>query len=278
MRIKKKYVVLESRLIDVTTEFTPIEKRILNMLYKKYGLEDDFNMYIVAAELIEDFELDYVDAYTLARTYSWNKRELFSEFQGLRKNYPLYSLFFENLSKFVDNFVFKNNLNNNNLSTKISFNGEDLGSYENRDVNVSSAYRGFYFYIPFPSFSIIKDGYSRFLNSNEYGARSMNFEISITPKSVDGSTLNSTFIDVDDKTIDANNFHVIVKYKNSLNYENDRWVDFMSFDVPYPQKLNKEVVNNLLIIIMNDVLEKISKTKFDLPEGINPINVNSPLD
>jgi len=278
MRIKKKYVVLESRLIDISGEFTQFEKKILNKLFKKYGLEKDFNMYKVAAELIEDFELDYVDAYSLARTYSWNKRELFSEFQGLKKNYPLNNLFFDNLGKFVDNFIFKNNLNNNNLSTKISFNGENLGEYENRDVNVNSAYRGLYFYIPFPSFSIVKDGYSRHLNSDEYGARSMSFEIKLSPKSVDGSVVNTSFIDVDDKTIDNNNFHVIVNYKTNLSFEDDSWGYFMSFDVPYPQKLNKEVVNNILNLIMNDVLEKISKTKFDLPEGINPINVNSPLD
>jgi hypothetical protein len=249
------------------------------MLFKKYGLESDFNMYIVAAELIEDFELDYVDAYTLARTYSWNKMELFSEFDKLRKNYPLPNLFFENLNKFVDNFIFKNNLNNNNLSTKISFNGENLGEYENRDVNVNSAYMGLYFYIPFSSFSILKDGYSRYLNSNEYGARSMNFEIILSPKSVDGSIISKSLsINVDDKTLDNDNFRVIVKYKNSLDYDTNKWEDFMSFDAPYPQKLNKEVVDNILNIIMNDVLEKISKTKFDLPKGINPINVNSPLD
>ena len=37
MRIKKKHVLLESLLIDVSTEFTPVEKKIFKMLKKRYG-------------------------------------------------------------------------------------------------------------------------------------------------------------------------------------------------------------------------------------------------
>jgi hypothetical protein len=274
MAVKKKYILLESKIIDVSTEFSPFEKKILYMLYKKYGLDKDFNMFEVAAELIEDFELDYVDAYTLTRTYSWNKRELFSEFDSYRKNYPMPSLFFENLYKLLEEFIRKNDFSN--LSTKISFKNEDLGEYENRDVNVNTSYRGLYFYVPFPSFSISKNDRVRYLNSFEYGARSMSFEIDCNAKKVDGTILDGRYFNIDDETIDMNNFNITVKYKS--NTDGEGWKNFMSFDVPYPQKLNKEVINNLFTLIMNDVLEKISNTKFNLPETINPINVDSQFD
>ena len=35
MRIKKKHVLLESFLIDDSTEFTPVEKKIFKMLKKR---------------------------------------------------------------------------------------------------------------------------------------------------------------------------------------------------------------------------------------------------
>ena len=147
MRIKKKYVLLESRLIDVSSEFTPQEKRILEMLYKKYGVStSNFNMWNVAIELIEDFNLDYETAYSLARTFSWSARELFSEFQPIRKTMPVYNLFFENISNLIESYS-KNN--ENNFTVRLKFNG-DVGteSLENRQVSLNSGYRGFYMYIP----------------------------------------------------------------------------------------------------------------------------------
>ena len=69
MRIKKKDVILESQLIDLTTEFTPTEKRMLKTLNKKFGkggMYADFDRWAGAAFLIEEMELPYDQAYDLA--------------------------------------------------------------------------------------------------------------------------------------------------------------------------------------------------------------------
>ena len=88
MRIKKKYVLLESLLIDTSNEFSDNEKRILKLIHKKYEKEMssyNFSVYEVAAWLIEDFELSYEVAFELSKYYFWEGRKLFSEYEPLRK-------------------------------------------------------------------------------------------------------------------------------------------------------------------------------------------------
>ena len=71
MRIKKKYVLLESLLIDVSSEFSDNEKRILKLIHKKYNKEREnynYSLYDVAAWLIEDFDLSYEDAFELSKS------------------------------------------------------------------------------------------------------------------------------------------------------------------------------------------------------------------
>ena len=82
MRIKKKDVILEAQLIDLTTEFTPQEKRMLKTLNKKFGvggMYGDFDRWEGAAFLIEEMELPYDQAYDLALTFWWYGDKLFKE-------------------------------------------------------------------------------------------------------------------------------------------------------------------------------------------------------
>ena len=82
MRIKKKYVLLESLLIDTSDEFNENEKRIMKLIHKKYGNTTpnySISVYDVAAWLIDDFDLSYEVAFELAKTYYWQGSKLFKE-------------------------------------------------------------------------------------------------------------------------------------------------------------------------------------------------------
>ena len=93
MRIKKKNLILEALLIDKIDEFTPQEKRLLNVLHKKFGMGSgklekswDFDKWAAAAYLIEFFEVPYDVAHSLSSTYYWNGEKLFKEYEPIRRH------------------------------------------------------------------------------------------------------------------------------------------------------------------------------------------------
>ena len=106
MIIKKKHVLLESLLIDKIDEFTKQEKNLLKVLHNKFGygsgkLEKswDFDKWKAAAFLIEDFEIPYDIAHSLASTYYWNGEKLFQEYVPIRKQ--------DNRSYLMMNYAFR---------------------------------------------------------------------------------------------------------------------------------------------------------------------------
>lgn len=106
MIIKKKHVLLESLLIDKIDEFTIQEKKLLKVLHQKFGygsgkLEKswDFDKWKAAAFLIEDFEVPYDIAHSLASTYYWNGDKLFREYEPIRKQ--------DNRSYLMMNYAFR---------------------------------------------------------------------------------------------------------------------------------------------------------------------------
>ena len=274
MRIKKKYVLLESRLIDVSSEFTPQEKRILEMLYKKYGVSaSDFNMWQVAVELIEDFNLDYETAYSLARTYSWSARELFSGFQPIRKTMPAYKLFFENMSNVLESY---SKSNENNFTVRIKFDG-DVGTetLENRRVSLNSGFRGFYMYIPQERH--IETPYRRYYLSHEDNdVRTLSLSINFNPIDLNGEIRELSFFTDESEDVNTEEFMVTVKYRNITQsiYDDSGQIKLMEFKVPYPKPLTKETISNTFDSIIKDILEYMSNTTFDLPEGSKPINID----
>ena len=273
MRIKKKYVILESRLIDVSSEFSPQEKRILEMLYKKYGDgESNFNQWEVAVELIEDFNIDYESAYSLTNTFSWSARELFSPYKPIRRKEPIYRLFHNNLSSLSSEF---SKVNENNYEVKLHFDG-DVGaeSIEGRVVSLSSGFRGFYMYIPLPNYHIQTPYRRHYLNMDAINSRTLSVEISIYGMDLDGNIIERLPWEFqEDENVNKNEFKVISRYSNVLGEINDRdKIELMSFNVPYPTPMSKESIFKAFDLTIKDVLNKLSETNFILPEGIEPIN------
>jgi hypothetical protein len=274
MRIKKKYVILESRLIDVSSEFSPQEKRILEMLYKKYGDSiNNFNQWEVAAELIEDFNLDYESAYSLTKTFSWSARELFSPYKSIRKKEPIYRLFIDNISSLISEF---SKLNEDNYEVNLHFDG-DVGAepIEDRVVSLSSGFRGFYMYISLPNYHIDSPYRRHYINMDGISSRTLSVSIDLYPIDLDGNKIERLHWEYnEDENVNKNEFSVISTYSNVLGEINDRdKIDLMTFNVPYPTPMTKESIFNTFDLIIKDVLDKLSETNFKLPEGIEPINI-----
>jgi len=273
MRIKKKYVILESRLIDVSSEFSPQEKRILEMLYKKYGDSiNNFNQWVVAAELIEDFNLDYESAYSLTKTFSWSSKELFSPYKSIRKKEPIYRLFIDNISPLITDF---SKLNVDNYEVNLHFDG-DVGAepIEDRVVSLSSGFRGFYMYISLPNYHIDGPYRRHYINMDGISSRTLSVSIDLYPIDLDGNKIERLPWDYnEDENVNKNEFSVISTYSNVLGEINDRdKIDLMTFNVPYPTPMTKESIFNTFDLIIKDVLDKLSETNFKLPEGVEPIN------
>ena len=277
MRIKKKYVILESRLIDVTSEFTPQEKRILEMLHKKYGENpSEFNMWYVAVDLIEDFNLDYETAYSLARTYSWSWKELFGPSQPLRKTMPIYELLFDNLNKLIDDY---SKIHENEFNVRLRFNGDvGLESIENRNINLNDAYHGFNMYISVPAYFVDKpNGQRYYLTPEENNSRTLSVHVDFSAMNLDGEGIKLKTFTSDDESenINKEKFKVTVTYKDINNYDRNMLTKLLEFNVPYPKPLTKESAFKVFDLSLKDVIDYMSNTTFDLPKDVEPIVIEN---
>jgi len=276
MRIKKKYVLLESRLIDVTSEFTPQEKRILEMLHKKYGDNpSEYNMWYVAVDLIEDFNLDYETAYSLARTYSWSWKELFGPSESLRKTVPLYELLFDNLNKLTDEY---SKIHENEFNVRLRFDGDvGLGSIENRNIDLNDTYHGFNMYISVPAYFVDRpNGHRYYFTPDENNYRTLSVNVNFSVINLDGENTkikSFTYGDESAESLNKEEFKVTVTYKDINNYSKDTELltKLLEFKVPYPKPLTKESAFKTFDLILKDVIDYMSNTTFDLPKGAEPI-------
>lgn len=283
MRIKKKYVLLESLLIDTSNEFSDNEKRILKLIHKKYEKEMsgyNFSVYDVAAWLIEDFDLSYEVAFELSKSYFWEGRKLFSEYEPLRKKWPIAEIFFNKLGEFSGEFAksFPNDIYGT-LEVKIK---DDEGFNDVRDVRIWGGFNSLSLYLNFPFYRIY-DGYrSTFISGEITDARLIRVDIGFKLLDNDGNTVNAPRWSTEeyvDGSINLNEFLVSVNYRigsgDSLASKN-----LMEFKVPFPKPLTKQSVMDIFKKITEDTIQKIQSTTFKLPAGIEPIvvSVGSQLD
>jgi len=276
MRIKKKHVLLESLLIDVTTEFDDVEKRILKILYKKYGHDviRNFNQWEVAAWLIESLEIPYDQAYDITKSYYWNHDKLFKEIEPVRKTTPISDLFFSNLYFLIDEFRKKINIDNEPY-TNITINiPEDSGVVDERPVHVWSIHNGIGFYLPFHSWEIN----GRYVTSRERDDRMLKVDLNFKPLSkVDGSPISGYIKSSEYEDMDNNEFIVEVSYRMGEG-EGKVSGKLMEFKVPYPRPFSKENFFNMIKLIIDDVLEKIESTPFNLPPDSENLNGDNQPD
>jgi len=280
MRIKKKHVLLESLLIDVTNEFTPIEKKIFKMLRKHYGNpmekeegKKDFNQWHVAAWLIETLEIPYQEAHTLSKTYFWNYNKLFGEVGKLRKKVGIPFLFFEHYRNIFDE-VSKSYDGNILTNVVIDFD-RDSGFEDNREVHFWGRFKGFTLYIPMNN--NLNDTY---LYSSETNPRLILVTAEYSPISKDGIKVDGYISDENWSTeIDENEFMVSVDVEVGGERSEKQKIDsFMVFSAPYPKELTIENFKEINESIVGDVLEKLSETVFNLHPDVESINVDTQPD
>lgn len=282
MRIKKKHVLLESLLIDVTNEFTPIEKKIFKILNKHYGdpmKEEEgkksFNQWDSAAWLIETLNIPYEEAYELTKTYFWNYNKLFKEVSKLRKRVPIPYLFFEHQRGLLDTLM---NKYEDSIYTNITVNiDRDSGFDDNRTVRLWGGYRGLTLYIPM-DVRYLDDDYNTFVSSSNARERMILVKVSFYPIDKEGIKVDGYISDEKwENDIDQNNF--IVQVNTEFGEDGSKIVDeLMVFEVPYPKPLTPENFEKTMLSMVDDVIEKLTKTTFKLPDNVGSINVNTQLD
>lgn len=281
MRIKKKHVLIESNLLDTLSEFSPKEKRLLFVLNKQYGPHDykTFNMWDASVWLIELFEIPYDLAYEMAYTYYYNGEKLFGVAKSLRMVQNPSEIFFRHLSEMVTNFK-KEQMSKHGGDDDvvgdidIDFVEDDYGIYKTespkREIRLWDNSYGFTLYIPLR----ISNMGTRYVYSRETDPRLIMVSISLKDISIPNE---------DDKYAydgDPDKFNVSVELRignDTRSGEEDGGYllsDWMSFEVPMPKPLSKEKINDTLSGIYNDVIEKLKKTKFNLPSGVEPIIIS----
>jgi hypothetical protein len=281
MIIKKKYVLLESLLIDDTNEFDATEKRIFKSLNIRYGnpMKGDeegkkpFSQWDVATWLIENLEIPYDMAYGLTKTYFWNYDKLFSETTSLRKTIPSAQLFEEHhqtLSK-----LFRDKLTND-LYGQIKINiDRDTGIEDIRDIIFWSSYRDFSLYLPFRS----RDNNGMYVYGDDKDKRQLMVDVYFQTLDKEGNVVDGYITDDEYREkIDNEKFKVVVKYTLGETTDREgsgRQFNLMEFDIPYPKPLSLKTYSEMLNLILGDIIKKIESMTFTLPSNLDGFGESS---
>ena len=269
MRIKKKDVILEAQLIDLTTEFTPTEKKMLKTLNKKFGkggMYSDFDRWDGAAFLIEEMELPYDQAYDLALTYWWYGDKLFDEAATLYKKedkgYIFNRVMRELLTPYIKGRVGTADRMEGEKIADVSITWEDpehLVSKEDAftvtdDVTLWDGHKGFTLYIPFNQDYV--DG-----EYIDYKLRNHNTIM-----------VYIQFIVYDEKNPKGDT-HVNINIEYTLGdtyMRKDKRFSMENFDIPIPIPMTKEKIYKIFTDMLKDTLEKIESMTFILANPEEP--------
>ena len=285
MRIKKKYVLLESNLLDTLSEFSPKEKRLLWVLNKQYGPHDytTFNIWNSAAWLIELFEIPYELAYDLSSTYHTHGDKLFGNPKLYRQPQNRSEIFFRHLDDLSGGFKSKVTGEGDDDKTgtvDVGFDEDNYGKYESeileRNVHFWSNHFGFNLYIPFKVNEVGEWPNNRRFYSEETNPRlimvTVRFsEITLPPKPDDSKYGFKG---------DPDKIHINVKVKigDDDPGKGSEITNFMDYDIPTPETITKESGSKVFEMVYNDIIEKIKNTKFNLPSDSTPIDLPTDLE
>ena len=275
MRIKKKHVILEANLIDVTNEFTPQEKRLLFVLNKQYGPHNwrNYDIWDGATFLIELFEIPYDLAYDLSETYYYNGEALFSEAPKLRKRQNSTEVFLRHLGPIIE-LVYKSRIGENDYigNIHIDFKNDDYGDYVlDRNISMWTHSRSFTLYMPISVWVVGDYPHERQIKVTERDNRQVMVTVNFNPikqDPVDGEPSWKEIYSNDEINISVN---IEV---GEMRGERDK-NEFMNFNVPIPKPMTKDSMIELVNSIIDDVLEKIKNTELSLPKGTEPLIIRT---
>ena len=238
--------------LDYTTEFNDFEKRVLKQIHKLYKNTDykDYSIWDVAIDFIENFDLDYKDAYDLSNTYYYNRTTLFSPLEPKRRESALSYLFFRFYSNLIDEWIKTKSGNIPNVV--INYDDEKIKSVDSQ-IDIFSSYQGFRLW--FEPTEEEFDKYSYLELTDRYG----NFYLKFSKIDKEGKVDDSFYYgDREEKEkVDQNKFLVNIEY----NIKNGDKNTFQKY-YDYPKKLSKETFFKLFDNILEDLLEFLGTNEF----------------
>ena len=256
MRIKKKHVLLESNLIDKSTEFSPQEKRLLWVLNKEFGPHDyrTFDIWRSALWLIELFDIPYDLAHEISHTYYYNGDKLFSEFEPLRKVQNTTKVFFKHISDFIN--IFKSDLESKTNSDTdsvvgdldVEFIEDDYGKYKTDIIKRPLYFWGydyaFTLYLPLYSREVGEWPDRKYISGDEVNPRLIMVNVRFSEIKTPNEEDKYAYEGNPDKFNVEVNLKIGGNRSGELGYSLNNW---MSFDVPTPKPLSKEKINDTLL-------------------------------
>ena len=261
MRIKKKHVLTEALLIDVTNEFTPTEKKIFKIFRKKFGeggYAGGFDRWAGASWLIENMEYNHDEAYDLALTYWYNGDKLFDEVKTLRKKENKGYVFHRALNQYEDEFLEEKG---EHFIGPITIKWEDpnnlLGNgnkfTSTSDTSLWSGYRGFNIYVPF------EGDLTNYRTSYNFRETTVIFgRIKYTEVGKDK---------YDDPDTDYNKFYEVnfeIERKNIIGQNEIVFKEIERRNIPLP--FNKKVIFDIITNDINKMVDILKNRTFVLPE------------
>ena len=275
MRIKKKDVILEATLLDVSGEFNKHEKKLLKVLSKKFGeggYDGKFDRFEAAAWLIEHMDIPYDVAYDLCLTYWWHGKELFKEYEPVRKKESrgyifkkmlrdLLSKYIEDRGEVIGNIKLKWNDPKKEFNwAKDAEDGEEGTFTTDTEIRLWSGNQGFSIYIP------LGDDFNNDYNI-DYTTRSnatlmigIEFEEYPAP----------SYKEKGDPRADTH-LKLKVEYHTGSSWASpDNKVTLIEKDIPMPASFTPEVIYKLFTDTIKEVLDKIEGMTFDIhyPEDL----------
>ena len=263
MRIKKKDIILEATLLDASSEFNPQEKKLLQVLHKKFGVSDpmhNFDRWIAAGWLIEHFGVPHDVAFDMALTYWWHGDKLFKEYEPIRKMENRGYLFVRALQKIIaqfkeergENFIGNFNIAWNDSKRLFDTNKESFVS--NSPVVFWDGYNGFNLYIT------LEDKYYERYDLPYSARRNSTIIISVKFKEY---TQGSSY--KEEPAHPKTNTHVNVDVSATVGDGGGKIeLPMDNFDINIPIPLTPESIENILLEVIEKVKSKVENMSFDM--------------
>ena len=261
MRIKKKDVIIEATLLDASSEFNKHEKKLLKVLSKKFGeggYSSDFDRFAAAAWLIENMGIPYDVAYDLSLTYWWHGKDLFKEYEPVRKKESRGYVFHRMLRTLSENYLDSRGEIIGNIQLKWNDPKKEFTEEEtfttDTEIRLWSGTQGFSLYLP------LGDDFNNNYNI-DYKTRS-NATLMITIEFQEYT--QPSFREKGDARSET---HIKLK---AQYHTGSSWVSptdqktLIEKDIPMPSSFTPEVLYKLFTDTIKEVLDEIEKMTFDI--------------
>jgi hypothetical protein len=264
MRIKKKDVILEATLLDVSSEFDKHEKKLLKVLSNKFGAggyNSDFDRFAAAAWLIEHMDIPYDVAYDLSLTYWWHGKDLFKEYEPVRKKESRGYVFNRMLRNLLEKYIADRGEMIGNIKLKWNDPKKEFSEEEtfttDAEMRLWSGNKGFSIYIPLGE--DFNNDYKINYTTRSNATLMIGIEFEEYPA--------PGYKEKGDPRADTH-LKLKVEYHTGSSWASPHnKATLIEKDIPMPASFTPEVLYKLFTDTIKEVLDKIEGMTFYLPDG-----------